>query len=161
LSIVVSDTSPIRALAHLDCLHLLRDLFNEVLVPPAVASELEKPRSRFRPISLQEFVFIKIRAPQNEKAVAELQVTLGPGEAEALILAIEVRADAILIDESAGRTEALRRGLAPLGVLGILLRAKQRGLVAALQPLLDRLQNELGFFISNELRSIVLKQAGE
>jgi len=106
-------------------------------------------------------IFVRIQAPRNRTAVAELQVTLGPGEAEALVLAAEVRADAILIDESAGRAEALRRGLAPLGALGILLRAKQRGLVDSLRPLLDRLQNELGFFISPELRSAVLKQAGE
>lgn len=161
MSIVVSDTSPIRALAHLGYLNLLRELFGEVLVPPAVVSELEKPRSRFQPISLQELTYVRIQAPQNGEAVAELQATLGPGEAEALVLAVEVHADAILIDESAGRAEALRRGLAPLGVLGILLRARQRGLVTALQPLLDRLQNELGFFISPELRVMVLKQAGE
>lgn len=161
MSIVVSDTSPIRALAHLGHTDLLHALFGEVLVPPAVATELEKPRSRFQPISLHGLVFVRIQAPQNRKAVAELQATLGPGEAEALVLAVEVRADAILIDESAGRAAALRRGLAPLGVLGILLRAKERGLVDLLRPLLDRLQNELGFFVSPELRSAVLKQAGE
>lgn len=161
MSIVVSDTSPIRALAHLGYMDLLHALFGEVLVPPAVATELEKPRSRFQAISLHGLIFVRIQAPQNRKAVAELQTTLGPGEAEALVLAVEVHADAILIDESAGRAAALRRGLAPLGVLGILLRAKEQGLVDLLRPLLDRLQNELGFFVSPELRSAVLKQAGE
>jgi hypothetical protein len=157
LSIVVSDTSPIRALEHLGHIDLLHALFGEVLVPPAVASELEKPRSRFQPISLRGMIFVRIQAPGNRKAVAKLQATLGPGEAEALVLAVEVHADAILIDESAGRAAALRRGLAPLGVLGVLLRAKQRRLVDTLRPLLDQLQNELGFFISPELRSTVLK----
>jgi len=106
-------------------------------------------------------IFFRIQAPRNRAAVAELQATLGPGEAEALVLAGEVHADAILIDESAGRAAALRRGLTPLGVLGILLRAKQRGLIDSLRPLMDRLQNELGFFVSPELRSAVLEQAGE
>lgn len=161
MPIVVSDTSPIRALAHLGHIDLLRALFGEVLVPPAVATELEKPRSRFRPIILQSLIFFRIQAPRNRAAVAELQATLGPGEAEALVLAGEVHADAILIDESAGRAAALRRGLTPLGVLGILLRAKQRGLIDSLRPLMDRLQNELGFFVSPELRSAVLEQAGE
>ena len=160
MSIVVIDTSPIRAPAHLGHLDLLHALFSEVLVPHAVATELEKPRARFLPISLQGLIFASIQAPRNRKAVEELQATLGPGEAEALVLAVEVGAAAILIDESAGRAAALRRGLSPLGVLGILLRAKQRGLVDTLRPLLDRLQNELGYFISTELRSTVLKQAG-
>jgi len=161
LSIVVSDTSPVRALAHLESLELLHKLFGEVLIPPAVAIELEKPRSRFQPISVQGLAFARIRAPQNREMVAELQATLGPGEAEALALALEVHADAILIDEAAGRAAALQRGLATIGVLGILLRAKQRGLIGELKPLLERLQNELGFFISPELRSEVLRQAAE
>ena len=86
---------------------------------------------------------------------------LGPGEAEAMILAAEVKADAILMDESAGRAVARRRGLLPVGVLGILLRAKQRTLIGPLSPLLDRLQSELGFFISPAVRAEVLKNANE
>jgi predicted nucleic acid-binding protein len=52
-------------------------------------------------------------------------------------------------------------GLLPIGVLGTLLRAKERGLVGLLEPMLDRLQRELGFFISDELRSEILRRAGE
>jgi predicted nucleic acid-binding protein len=44
--LVVSDTSPIRILSHLSHLHLLGDFFDEVLIPPAVAHELEAPESR-------------------------------------------------------------------------------------------------------------------
>jgi predicted nucleic acid-binding protein len=161
LSIVVSDTSPIRALAHLGHLDLLHALFGEVLIPPAVVAELEQPRSKLPPILIQKLVFVRIEAPRNRAAVEELLLTLGPGEAEAVVLAIEVGADAILIDESAGRGVARNRGLLPLGVLGILLRAKQRTLIGSLRPLLDRLQNELGFFISSALRAEVLNNAGE
>ncbi len=161
MSIVVSDTSPIPALAHLGTLDLLPKMFGEVLIPPAVARELEAPRPRFKPVTVREMEFAKIQAPQNRETIAELLASLEPGEAEALALAIEIRADAILIDEAAGRAVAIQRGLAPLGVLGILLRAKQRGLIHELKPLLDQLQNELGFFISVELRLEVLKHAGE
>ena len=161
MSIVVSDTSPIRALAHLGYLDLLQKLFGEVLVPPAVASELQQPRSKFPPILLHDTAFVRIEAPRNRFSVEELRRTLGLGEAEALVLALEVHADAILIDESAGRAAARQRGLLPLGVLGILLRAKQKTLVGPLRPLLDRLQGELGFFISSSVRSEVLKSAGE
>ncbi len=74
---------------------------------------------------------------------------------------IKVHADAILIDESAGRAVARQRDLMPLGVLGILLLAKQRHMIPSLEPLLDRLQRELGFFIFVELRAEVLRQVVE
>jgi predicted nucleic acid-binding protein len=56
---------------------------------------------------------------------------------------------------------AKRLGLSPIGVLGLLVRAKQRGLVTLVQPLLDQLENDLGFFISRSLRSEILRLAGE
>lgn len=146
---------------HLGYVDLLHTLFGEVLIPPAVVSELDKPRSKFPPISVQRFDFVRVAAPRNRAAVEQLLLTLGPGEAEALVLAVEVGADAILMDESAGRAVARQRGLLTLGVLGILLRARQRALIGPLQPSLDRLQSELGFFISAELRAEVLKEAGE
>jgi len=161
VSIVVSDTSPIRALAHIGHLDLLASLFGEVVIPPAVAAELERPRSRFVPIDINELPYVQVQAPKNRSGVTELLAILDPGEAEALVLATEIHADAILIDEAAGRTIARQRGLMPLGVLGMLLRAKQKGYVTAISPLLDRLQKELGFFISPEIRSDVLKQANE
>lgn len=83
------------------------------------------------------------------------------GECEALILAEEVHADAVLIDESAGRAIALQRGLTVVGTLGILLRTKQAGLCAEIRPLLDQLQDEINFFVSPTLRQLVLQQAGE
>ena len=161
MSIVVSDTSPIRALAHLARLELLDLLFGEVLIPPAVVAELEKAGSRFPPLRVAQFGFLRIQTPQNRATVEELLATLGPGEAEALALAEEVGADAVLIDESAGRKVAQQRGLRPLGVLGILIRARQRNLIGSLAPLLDRLQIELGFYLSASLKNAVLREVGE
>jgi len=161
LAVVVSDTSPIRALSHLGRLELLAALFQEIVVPTAVVVELEQPRSRFAPVSVRGLPFVCVRSPQDRDAVDALRETLGPGEAEAIILAEELHAEAILIDEAAGRAVALRRGLRPIGVLGTLLRGKERGLIREISPLLDRLQNELGFFISRRLRDDTLRQAGE
>lgn len=161
MTIVVSDTSPIRALGHLDRLDLLASLFREVVVPTAVAVELEQPRPRFAPVAVRGLPFIRIGSPHNRVAVDQLRQMLGPGEAEAIILAEELHAEAILIDETAGRAIALQRGLRPIGVLGILLRAKRCGLVPEVSCLLDRLQVELGFFLSRKLVDDTLRQAGE
>jgi hypothetical protein len=142
-------------------LHVLPDLFGEVLIPPAVVRELEIPRPRFRPLSVVEWDFLHVRTPREDATVEELLAILELGEAEAIALASEVHADALLIDEAAGRAEARRRGLLPIGALGILVRAKRRGHIDSIRPLLDRLPAELGFFISPAVRREILAQAGE
>jgi uncharacterized protein len=161
VSIVVSDTSPIRALTHLGLLELLHVLFAEVFVPPAVIEELSRPGIKFKPISLCKIPFIRVKSVGNSSLVSQLLETLDLGESEALALAMEIHADAVLIDESAGRETAKRMGLLPLGVLGVLVRAKTRGLIGPLAPLLDQLQNELGFFISSDVRTEILRLSGE
>jgi len=88
-------------------------------------------------------------------------VQLDAGEAEALALAEELHADLILVDELAGREVARQCGFTVLGTLGILVRAKQQKMCPAVEPLLDRLQDELNFFVSSRLRHAILWQAGE
>lgn len=159
--VVVSDTSPIRALVHLGRLDLLADLFEAVLVPPAVDVELRSPPRDLPVIDVREVDFIAIKAPADRQKVRELGRVLDPGESEALALAIELGAETILIDEAAGRSMAKRLGLAPIGVLGLLVRSKQRGRMEVLEPLLTQLRDDLGFFISESLHREVLRLAGE
>jgi uncharacterized protein len=161
LSIIVSDTSPIRALAHLSLLQVLKDLFGQIIVPPAVDTELRHPAAGFAPVDVHTLDFVSLRAPRDMKRVQDLLKVLDPGESEALVLALELGTIAILIDERAGRAMAKQLGLMPIGVLGTLVRAKQRGLIATVAPKIDRLERELGFFISASLRAQILKSAGE
>jgi predicted nucleic acid-binding protein len=159
--VVVSDTSPIRALAHLGRIHLLRDLFDAVVVPPVVDEELRHPPIQSPAVDVRQFEYISVRAPSDHRRVADLSRTLDPGESEALALALELGVSAILIDEAAGRAMAVRLGLLPVGVLGVLVRAKQRGMINRVGPLVDSLEGELGFFVSESLRIEILPQAGE
>ena len=162
LPIVVSDTSPIRALAHLDLLVVLEVIFGHVVVPPAVDTELLQPPLGLPRVDVRTLSFVRIRARRDPaEAVQKFMETLDPGESEALALALELSAKAILIDEAAGRATGRRLGLLPIGVLGTLVRAKQRGLVSAVGPLIDRLRGELGFFISAALKDEILRNAGE
>lgn len=132
--LVVSDTSPVRALYHLGLLNLLSDLFGDVLVPPAVAAELERPKSQLPPIPLRQFTFIRVQAPTSSAAGRPTQAGLHPGESEAIALALEVRADVLLIDERAGRAAAAKARIAIIGVLGVLREAKLRGLIPGGAP---------------------------
>ncbi|HUG90643.1 MAG TPA: DUF3368 domain-containing protein [Planctomycetaceae bacterium] len=158
--IVVSDTSPIRALNHLGLLPALERLFGTVLIPPAVASELQFPRRRFASVDVASLEFVQVKAPSRLHSATQMDATLDLAETEALSLAIQESAS-VLVDESAARAAAVRLGLQVTGTLGILLEAKTCGLIQDVRSYVDRLQHELGFFISNELRAAVLQDAGE
>ncbi len=161
MAVVVSDTSPVRALAHLGCIGWLEALFRRVILPPAVAHELLHPPAAYPAINVSTWPYLEVRAPGHPSRVAELRAVLDPGEAEAIALAEELVAEIVLVDELAGRDVALSCGFTVLGTLGILVRAKQQGLCDNVAPLLHELQTGLNFFISGELRRKILEQAGE
>lgn len=161
MPVVISDTSPVRALAHLGHLAWLEQLFKQVILPPAVAAELRNPPAALQAVDVHAYTFLSVQAPTGAQRVAELRLILDPGEAEAIALAEELHADIVLIDELTGRDVARQCGFVVMGTLGILLRAKGQLLCAEVRPLLDRLQREINFFVSPSLRRIILQQAGE
>ena len=160
MSIVVSDTSPIRALHFIGQIHLLHRIFGGVLVPPVVARELAEPRRPFESIDVSALAFFEVRAPLNADRVAQYAEELDAGEAEAIALAIELGAT-LLIDETDGRATAAAAQVPFIGVLGILAKAKGEGLVGEVRPLLDRLRGELGFRVAERLYRQFLAAIGE
>jgi uncharacterized protein len=162
MAIVVSDTSPLRALAHLQRMDILKALFQEVFIPPAVAQELRHPVPRFRPINPDDFDFIHTAAP-SAQSIAKIPATakLDFGETEALALALDRHADFLCIDERRGRIAAIQLGMIPVGVIGILTRAKEKSLIDSVAPSLRRLRTELGFFIDPKLEATTLALLGE
>lgn len=161
MAIVVSDTSPIRALDHLGLLSILDRLYGKVYIPGAVANELRRATRRFPAFDPCAHSFLLVQSPRDTSRVAELERRLDVGEAAALVLAMELRADLVLIDETVGRTVARELGIPVIGVLGILIEAKEKRLIAAVRPLIERLQNELDFFLSPALVTAVLMRANE
>src|SRR4051812_1674862 len=103
MAVVVSDTSAIRAFYHLNQLELLHQLFGDVVIPPAVLTELATPVGRFQPILLRDLGAIRVVMVRDRQSVASLQEKLDPGESEAISLAIEMSAELLLIDERPGR----------------------------------------------------------
>ena len=160
MSIVVSDTSPIRAFHFLKQTGLLQHLFGTVFVPPAVAGELARPRQGFEPIDLSIISFVEVRAPHDQQRVEHYAAALDLGEAEAIALAIELRVMP-LIDETEGRAAAAAAGVPFVGVLGVLARAKRDSLIEEVRPMLDRLRSELRFRIAQELYEQYLAAIGE
>ena len=160
--LVVSDTSVLLNLCRVSAEGLLPELFGEVWIPPAVASEFSRlagSRPRFQGLGLPSWVRIS-RAVQ---VAAEVRACpdLDPGETEALSLALELHADAVLMDEAAGRRAATLLKVPFVGIAGILIRARSRRLIPAVRPLLERLRVEAGFWLHPRFEAEVLRLAGE
>jgi uncharacterized protein len=161
MTVVVSDTSPIRALDFLKLTFLLKQLYGDVLVPPGVATELSDPESALPPLDWETIPGLRVQVPRDVARVEELFQSLDRGESEAIALAIEVGAAAILVDERAARAVAASLGLKPVGVLAMLLRAKERGLLSAVTPLMDQLRAGIDFRISPSLYAEISRLARE
>ena len=160
--IVVSDASPLIALAAVGQLDLLHDLYGEVLVPEAVQNEVTLVRPAAPGAAAVSLAgWIRVLPVQNLALVAAMSVELDPGEAEAIALAVEEGADLLLIDERRGRIAASRLNQRVVGVLGILVEAKQRNLISLVRPVLDALASQTGFRVSQALRDRILLVAGE
>ena len=153
--IVVSDTPAITSLLQIGRGELLRELFDEVVIPEAVAGELR----RSHPVLPG---FIQVARVKHRDAADRLRRELDEGEAEAIALMLENRGEILLIDERRGRRVAQREGVAVIGLLGALLMAKRRGLIPSLRNLVGDLQQMAGFRVSNELRArrLVMKSVG-
>lgn len=160
--IVVSNASPILNLAAIGRLGLLQQLYGTVTVPQAVYREVVvvgagQPGSG----EVQAAGWVETRMVKNETAIASLKLEVDQGEAEAIALAVELQADLLLIDERIGRTIASRLGVKFIGLLGILIEAKHRGLISTVRPVLDDLLGKAGFWITPELYYRVLQAVGE
>ena len=157
---LICDTSPIQYLHQLELLHILPALGEQVLVPPAAVEELEAGRSLGVNLpDLDGLDWVTVQRPISELALP-LVSNLGPGETEVLMLALEMRNVVVVLDDALAREITETLDLHLTGTLGLLLDAKQAGLVPAVRPLLDRLQS-LQFRLAPHTYSAVLRLAGE
>ncbi len=155
---VVSNTTPLITLAELGLLDVLRQLYDVVCVPPSVLAEYQYGRTAHpeRP-DLQAVPWMVVQpAPVD----ALLPATLDVGERDAIALARGLEASRILLDERAARAVAARLKLKVTGSAGVLLAARQLGLISAVRPYLDRMLAQ-GRYVSPRLYEQVLQQAGE
>jgi predicted nucleic acid-binding protein len=161
---VVSDTSPISNLAIIGRLDFLRQRYGEVLIPDAIAKELALLTRIEARKSIEAAVeaawIVKRDNPPTHLSLAD-RAFLDWGEIAAIELALEIKADLLLMDEKKGREVARRHGLSVGGLLGELLHSKQRGWIADLKSEIRLLRSEARFFISAEVERSILAEAGE
>lgn len=158
---VVSDATPLIALAKLGGMPWLQQLFGEILIPEAVYREVAiAGTGRVASAEIQSADWIQVRSVLNRNRVRVLLTQLDLGESEAIVLAQEIEADWLLMDEIKGRAVALALGLPIVGTVGLLVMAKEMGLVLSVRPLLDALASHNFRLSKNVIRSILI-QAGE
>lgn len=137
--IVVADTSPLCYLILIEHVYVLPTLYGRVVVPPAVVTELNREQT---PDIVRRWLsdrpeWLEVQAPR--QILSPLRDVLGPGEREAIALAQELSADALLMDDRDGRREAEKRKLAVLGTIRVLGDAAEHGF-ADLQVAFERLR---------------------
>jgi len=161
VSVVVSDASPLINLARADQFELLAAFYDQIVLPQAVYDEVVvRGQGRDGSREVKEAAWIEVRVPQDELAVHALTVELGQGEASAIILARELQATLLLMDEIRGRRVAQQLGLKVRGTLGILALARREGRISNLRQVLDLLRAR-GTWIDQDLCEEVLRLVGE
>jgi uncharacterized protein len=129
-------------------------LFGAVIVPEEVFHELQRGHAVLP-------AFLVVKAIRNRALAESLTRELDRGEAEAIALAGELNADLLLMDEKAGRTLARREGIKVIGLMGVLLMAKQKGLITSVRVLIDALRSTAGFRVADTVVQAVLREADE
>ena len=156
----VVDTSALQYLFRIDQLEILQKLFDEVLVTDAVEQELQRGKSEGYSVpNITEYSWITIEKPDSRSIPTELQL-LGDGECTSILLAREISADQIILDNLDARYAAETLGLHVIGTIGILMRTKEQNLILAIAPLLDQL-NDAGMWISIKIKQYALELSGE
>jgi uncharacterized protein len=151
---VVSNAGPLIHLSWIGQLNLLQQLYDEFIVPNRVREEVLQANDDVPGVSELRAVFatgwIHVHLVESRKDVEALESILDAGESEAIVLAREVQADVLLLDDRRARREAERQGVPISGTVGILRSARDRALIPAVLPLLIELRC-LGFRSSEAL----------
>lgn len=159
--IVVADTSPINYLIAITQIEVLPKLYSAVLIPPTVKNELQ---SLAAPGAVHQWIasppeWLHVRQPTRAPDAELMRIRIDPGEREAILLAEEVGADEIILDDLRGRREAERRKLHAVGTLGV-LQAASRKKFLDLRKALELLRST-SFYITEELMDRLMAEAKE
>jgi len=154
----VSNTTPIISLSSIGKIKILKDLFQEIIIPQAVYDEIKaKQGYGYDEVDLSFITVQTIRDTEQEKLLLE---QLDAGEVQTIVLSKEINADNTIIDENTGYTIAKKAGLNVIRTLSILLKAKEVGIITEVKPLLDKMISK-GRWYSNHVYYSFLRKVNE
>lgn len=154
---IVSNASPLIVLLKTNKLSILKEVFQKVIVPKAVHEEITAKEHEKR--IFKKIKWIETRNVQNKDMVTLLEKLIGKGEAEALVLAKELKAT-LLMDDAKGRKYAKLLNVEVIGTLGLLKLAKNHGLISSVKDVINDMLAE-GYYIEDKLIEKILKDVGE
>lgn len=149
-NIIISDTSCLIILDKIDELELLLKLGKNVFVTPIILKEFGK--------TLPDWILVA--SPENFQYQQILEMDLDEGEASAIALSLEMKDSILMLDELKGRKIAEKLNLRYSGTFGLILRAKQIGLIESVKPILEKIKST-NFRFNDQLFEKVLELAGE
>ncbi len=158
---VIVNSTPIILLSNINQLELLKQLYETITIPQAVYDEVTaKPDSACQNLK-NHFDWIKVEKIRNPIQKKMYEAKLHDGEVEVMILAQEEpKADLVILDDNSAKKTAKFLELSVTGTLGVLVKAKQLNYIEKVKPLMDALIAN-GFFVTQNVYSMVLEQAGE
>jgi predicted nucleic acid-binding protein len=157
----ISNTSPLLYLHQVGQLDLLHRLYGRVVIPPAVRDELRVGAERgIATPNVDQIQWLEI-STLVDPTLLPIVIDLGEGEAEAIALALASPKHLLILDDALGRRIAHLCGLTYTGTLGVLIRAKAEGYLAAVKPVLEALRDRTTMRLRRDLIDWVLREAGE
>jgi len=143
---LVSNASPIIFLSKLNAANLLTDCFESIFIPEAVQSELGN-------LAIPSSIQTQNISPSGQHFVEGAIGRLHQGELEAMVLAMEIKADYVLLDDLLARRKAHRLGLQVMGTIGVILLAHRQNRITEKNALdwLDQLVHHHGLYLSAEM----------
>lgn len=154
---IVSNASPLIMLLKTNKLSILKELFQKILVPPAVHKEITA--KKHEKSIFDKLEWIEIRSARNTEVTTLLEKLIDRGEAEAIVLAKELKAT-LLIDDAKARKYAKLLNVEVIGTLGLLKIAKNHGLIPSVREAINDMLAE-GYYIEDKLIKKILKDVGE
>jgi len=157
--VIVSNATPIIAFAKINRLKLFQKIVGEVIIPEEVSKELFSHKKSDNK-KLNRCKWIKVEKVKSQNEIELLMPTLDKGESEVIILSKEIKADLVIIDELSARKIAMMMNLPLIGTVGLLVFAKEKGLIKKVKPVLDNMMAQ-GIRYGNEFYQKILKEIGE
>ena len=157
---VVVNSTPLIILGNIDGLKILQELYGEIIIPRAVFEEVTSKDDNAKLNLSQNLSWIKVLEVQDKSNRKMYQAKLHDGEVEVMMLANEISADLLIIDDNAAKKTAKFLGFTVTGTLGVILKAKSEGIIPQVKPIVDEMLRQ-GFYISPKIIETVLKTANE
>lgn len=159
---IIVNATPLINFASINRLDILKSLFSKIIVPSQVWEEVVTKASEYETSKvIKSADFITVKKAKDEILYKTLLMDINKGEAEAIVLALETKAELVILDEKEARDYAEYYGLNFTGTVGCLLKAKREDIINKIKPMLDNIMIKGNFWLSDDVYNKAIELAKE